>query len=142
MSGDTSDADDDVDAGDEPDEVEAPTELKKAHELTTKLRADGYSVGFDADDLVDDFDDHREQSIALLEADDVSAFFLVVERDQQTDFSSSVVVSDPVVYGVSQIQMLGAHFRTVLDNTGLETTELVESMVDEALVIDETTEEQ
>lgn len=125
---------------DDPDDSavddEIARELKAAHELTTKLRADGYSVGFDADDLVEDFDDHREQAHEVLDGDDVSAYFLVVERGQNADFSSSVVVDDPVVYGVSQIQMLGAHFRTVLDNTGLDTSELVESMVDEALAID------
>jgi hypothetical protein len=32
--------------------------------------------------------------------------------------------------------MLGAHFRSVLEATGLDTTDLIDAMVDEALAID------
>lgn len=38
---------------------------------------------------------------------------------------------------LAQIQMLGAHFRSVLEASGLETTTLVDAMVDEAIAIEE-----
>lgn len=126
--------------GDQPDRIEAPSDVQAAHDLTTSLRADGYSVGFDVDDVVADFPEHKQQATELLEGDDVSSFFLVVERGESADYSTSVIVDDDVVWGVSQIQMLGAHFRTVLDALPLSTTDLVSAVVDEALTIDEETD--
>ena len=122
---------------DEPDRTGAPDDVELAHDLTTTLRADGYTVGFDSSDVVGDFDEHKQTAGELLEGDDVSSFFLVVERGETTDYSTSVIVADSTVWGVSQIQMLGAHFRTVLDSLPLSTETLISAMVDEAVTIDE-----
>ena len=110
--------------------------VKAAHEIATTLRNKGYTVGFDGSDLVDDFDEHIATGQQMLEPDDLSGFFVVAHRDGQTDYSSSIAVEDNVAFGVLQIEMLGAHFRTVLDTLPLDTTTLVEAMVDEAITID------
>lgn len=122
---------------DAPDRVDAPDNVQAAHALTTALRAEGYTIGFDTEDIVEDFDEHREMAAALLDEDDVAAFFITVAREGQTDYSSSVIVDDSTVWGVTQIQLLGAHFRTVLDTLPLSTTELVDAIVDEAVTIEE-----
>lgn len=124
---------------DMPDRVHAPEDVQLAHDLTTALRADGYTVGFDTDEVVEDFADHKQQAAALLEGDDISSFFLVVERSgDTTDYSTSVIVENSTVWGVSQIQMLGAHFRTIYDALPLSTEDLISAIVDEALTIDDT----
>ena len=115
-----------------------PPTVKAAHDLATALRNDGYTVGFNAEDVVEDFDEHADQAQAQLDADDLAAFFVVAHREGQTDYSSSVVVRDDVAWGVTQIEMLGAHFRTVLEALPLDTSELIDAMVDEAVTIDET----
>lgn len=112
-------------------------EVKAAHDLATALRNEGYTVGFDSSDVVEEFDDHTVAAQRMLEADDLGAFFVVAHREGQTDYSSSVVVDDNVAWGVIQIEMLGAHFRTVLNALPLDTSELIEAIVDEALTIDE-----
>lgn len=112
-------------------------DVKAAHDLAVSLRNDGYTVGFDSDDVVEDFDQHVQDAQELLEADDLSGFFVVAHREGQTDYASSVVVNDSVAWGVVQIEMLGSHFRTIVDALPLGTTELVESIVDEALTIDD-----
>lgn len=119
-----------------PSETDPPR-VKAAHDLATALRNEGYTVGFDADDVVEDFDDHAAAARGQLDADDLAAFFVVAHREGQTDYSSSVVVRDDVAWGVTQIEMLGAHFRTVLEALPLETTDLIDAMVDEALTVDE-----
>ena len=111
--------------------------VKAAHALVTSLRADGRTVGFDSSDVVEDFDDHVAAGQDLLDAEDLGAFFVVAHRDGQTDYSTSVVLQDNVAWGVIQIEMLGSHFRTVLDALPLDTTDLIEAMVDEALTIDD-----
>lgn len=116
--------------------------VSNAHELVTALRNDGYTVGFDASDVVDEFDENIEKTRELLDGDELAGYFLVAARDGRTDYSSSVVVDDPVVHGVTQIQMLGAHFRVVLEHTGLDTSSLVDAMVDEAITIDEPDEQR
>jgi len=115
-------------------------EVKAAHDLAVSLRNDGYTVGFDSSDVVEDFDQHVDAGRDLLEADDLGAYFVVAHREGQTDYSSSVVLKDDVTWGIVQIEMLGAHFRTVLDALPLDTTDLIEAMVDEALTIDENDE--
>lgn len=115
---------------DEPD-------VKAAHDLAVSLRNDGYSVGFDSSDVVDDFDDHVSAGRELLDADDLGGYFVIAHRQGQTDYASSVIVRDPVAHGVVQIEMLGAHFRTVLDALPLSTAELVDAMVDEAITVDD-----
>lgn len=122
----------------EPERIHGPSDVELAHDLTTSLRADGYTVGFDTDeDVVDGFDDHKQEAAELLEGDDVSSFFLVVERGENADYATSVIVEDNVVWGLAQIQMLGAHFRTVLDALPFGTEGLISAIVDEALTIDE-----
>lgn len=116
---------------------DALEDVKAAHDLAVSLRNDGYTIGFDSSDVVEDFDDHVNAGRELLEADDLSGYFTVAHREGRTDYSSSVVVRDPVAHGVVQIEMLGAHFRAVLEALPLETTELVEAVVDEAIAIDE-----
>jgi hypothetical protein len=112
-------------------------DLKAVHDLQTALRNEGYTVGFGADDVVADFDDHVHDAQAQLDADDLAAFFVIAHREGQTDYASSVIVDDEVAWGVTQIQLLGAHFRTVLDALPLDTTDLIDAMVDEALTLDE-----
>ena len=121
------------------DEIHIPDDVKAAHDLGVKLRADGYSVGFEADDVLDEqtFADHKEQAAKTLFDEDVASFYLAVERDQHTDYSTSCIVQDQSVWGISQIQMLGAHFRMVHDALPLSTSELIDAMVDEAITIDE-----
>jgi hypothetical protein len=115
-------------------------EVKAAHDLATSLRNDGYTVGFDSSDVVEDFDEHVDAGQQLLDADDLGAYFVVAHREGQTDYSTSVVLEDNVAWGVIQIEMLGAHFRTVLDALPLDTSDLIEAMVDEALTINENDE--
>lgn len=114
-----------------------PSDVKAAHDLVTALRNEGHTVGFESGDLVDAFDDHVERAQAQLDADDLAAFYVIAHRQGQTDYSSSVVVDDSVIWGLIQVEMLGAHFRTVLESLPLDTTELIDAMVDEALAIDE-----
>lgn len=52
-------------------ETDDPPEVKAAHDLALALRQDGYSVGFDSSDVVDDFDEHSAQAQAMLGADDL-----------------------------------------------------------------------
>lgn len=113
------------------------SDVKAVHDLSVSLRNDGYTVGFDSSDVVEDFDDHVEAGRELLDADDLGGYFVVAHRQGQTDYASSVIVRDPVAHGVVQIEMLGAHFRTVLEALPLNTTELVEAIVDEALTVDD-----
>lgn len=117
-----------------PDET---PKIKAAHDVVDALRAEGYTVGFDSDDVVEDFDEHAGEAQDQLDAEDLAAFFVVAHREGQTDYSSSVVLEDEVAWGLVQIEMLGAHFRTVLDALPLSTTELVDAMVDEAIAADE-----
>ena len=117
-------------------------QVRAAHDLSTTLRNKGYSVGFDTDDLVEDFDEHTASGQALLDADDLGAFFVIAHRQGQTDYGSSVVLDDSLAYSLIQIEMLGSHFRTVLDTLPLSTTELVDAMVDEALTIDDMEDEE
>lgn len=114
-----------------------PSKVEAAHDLATTLRNEGYTVGFDSSDVVEEFDEHVDAAQQQLDAEDLGAFFVVAHRDGQTDYSSSVVLDHDVAWGVIQIEMLGAHFRSVLDALPLDTTALVEAMVDEALTIDE-----
>lgn len=118
-----------------------PPEIKAVHDLATALRNDGYTVGLDAEDVVEDFDEHVTAAQAQLDAGDLAAYYVIAHREGQTDYSSSVIVDDSVAWGVVQIEMLGAHFRTVLDALPLDTTELVEAIVDEAITIDPTDDE-
>ena len=113
------------------------SDVKAVHDIAVSLRNDGYTVGFDSSDVVEDFDDHVEAGRELLDADDLGGYFVVAHRQGQTDYASSVIVRDPVAHGVVQIEMLGAHFRTVLEALPLNTTELVEAIVDEAITVDE-----
>ena len=114
-----------------------PSDVKAAHDIATALRNDGYTVGFDSSDVVEDFDDHVAAAQADLNPDDLGAFFMVAHRDGQTDYATSVVLEHDVAWGVIQIEMLGAHLRTVLEALPLDATDLIEAMVDEALVIDD-----
>ncbi|WP_254535257.1 hypothetical protein [Halomarina litorea] len=113
------------------------SEVQAAHQLITTLRNQGYTVGLDTDDIVEDFNDHTVSAQALLDADDLGAFFVIAHRQGQTDYSTSVILDESVAWGVIQIEMLGSHFRTVLDALPLSTTELVDAMVDEAITIEE-----
>ena len=113
-----------------------PSDVKAAHDIATALRSDGYTIGFDSSDIVEDFDDHVAAAQADLDADDLGAFFTVAHRDGQTDYATSVVLKHDVAWGVVQVEMLGAHFRTVLEALPLDSTDLIKAMVDEALVID------
>jgi len=110
-------------------------EVKAAHDIALALRNDGYSIGYDSDDVLEDFDEHVEHGQDLLDPDDLGGFFVVAHRDGQTDFGTSVVLRDEVAYGVVQIQMLGAHFRAVHDTLPLDVETLVDAMIDEALTI-------
>jgi hypothetical protein len=114
-----------------------PADVKAAHDIATALRNDGYTIGFDSADVVEDFDDHVAAAQADLGADDLGAFFTVAHRDGQTDYATSVVLEHDVAWGVIQIEMLGSHFRTVLEALPLDTADLIEAMVDEALTIDD-----
>jgi len=114
-----------------------PSEEKRAHELITTLRNDGYDVAYGAD-TNDAFDDHvAEARAALDEPDALMGYYLVAMAEGQTDYYSSTVVEGSTAMALAQIQMLGAHFRSVLEATGLETTTLVDAMVDEAITIEE-----
>lgn len=114
-----------------------PPPEKVVHDVMNRLRADGYEVGLNAGDYVDAFPEHVQETKRQLDAEDLRACFLVAYREGHTDYSSAVSVDDSVAWGVIQIQMLGAHFRTVLDALSLSTTDLVSAMVDEALAVDE-----
>lgn len=114
-----------------------PPEVKAAHDIATTLRNDGYTIGFGSSDVVDDFDDHAIAAKRMLDVEDLGAFFVVSHRDGQTDYSTSVVLRDDVAWGVIQIEMLGAHFRAVLEALPLDTSDLIDAMVDEAITIDE-----
>ena len=118
-------------------EEEDPSRIKAAHDLSTSLRAEGYTVGFDSADIVEDWPTHVERGQRLLDYDDLGGYFVVAHRDGQTDYATSVVVNDSVAWGVVQIEMLGAHFRAVHDALPLNVDELIEAMVDEAVTIDE-----
>jgi deoxyribodipyrimidine photolyase-like uncharacterized protein len=109
---------------------------KRVHELITTLRNDGYDVAYGADEN-NDFPEHVAQACEALEPDELMGYYLVVMAPETTDYYSSSVVGGGTAMGVTQIQMLGAHFRSVLEATGLETTQLVDAMVDEAVTIGE-----
>jgi len=116
--------------------IPMPERSKRVHELITALRNDGYTVAYGADEN-DDFPEHVARAREALEPDELMGYYLVVMAPETTDYYSSTVVGGGTAMGVTQIQMLGAHFRSVLDATGLETTQLVDAMVDEGLMIDE-----
>ena len=112
-------------------------ETKRAHELIAALRSDGYEVAYGAA-TNEDFPEHvgiaRD---ALDDPDDLMGYFLVAMTEGQTDYYSSTVLEGGTPMALAQIQMLGAHFRSVLEVTSLDTTDLIDAMVDEALAIDE-----
>lgn len=114
-----------------------PPELKALHDISLALRADGYTVGFDASDLNDDFTDHVTESKRLLDVDDLGGYFIVAHRDGQTDYASDVVVEDSLAYGIVQIEMLAAHFRAVHETLPLSVGDLVDAMVDEAVTVED-----
>lgn len=116
---------------------EPPPKVKAVHDVVTALRNDGYTVGFDSDDVVEDFDEHVAQGQQQLDADDLAAYFVVAHREGQTDYGTSVVLGDDVVWGLIQVEMLGAHFRAVLDALPLSTTDLIDAMIDEAIAVDD-----
>jgi hypothetical protein len=111
-------------------------EAKRAHELITSLRNDGYDVAYGAD-INEDFSEYvgiaRD---ALEDPDELMGYFLVAMTEGQTDYYSSTVLGSGTPVALAQIQMLGAHFRSVLEATGLDTTDLIDAMADEALAID------
>ena len=111
-------------------------EAKRAHTLITALRNDGYDVAYGAD-TNEDFPEHVDVAReALEEPAELMGYFLVAMTEGQTDYYSSTVLGGGTPVALAQIQMLGAHFRTVLEATGLDTTDLIDAMVDEALAID------
>jgi hypothetical protein len=109
---------------------------KRVHELITALRNEGYSVAYGTEEN-GDFPKHLAQAREALESDELMGYYLVVMAPGTTDYYSSTVVGSGTAAAVTQIQMLGAHFRSVLETTGLETTRLVDAMVDEAVTIEE-----
>jgi hypothetical protein len=112
-------------------------ETKRTHELITALRNDGYDVAYGTD-ANEDFPDHVDIARNALEnPDELMGYFLVAMAEGQTDYYSSTVLEAGTPMAVAQIQMLGAHFRAVLDTTGLDTTDLIDAMVDEALAVNE-----
>lgn len=113
-----------------------PDRSKRVHELITALRNDGYAVAYGADENAD-FPDHVVQAREALKPDEAMGYYLVVMAPGTTDYYSSTVVEGGTAVGVTQIQMLGAHFRSVLEATGLDTTQLVDAMIDEAITIEE-----
>jgi hypothetical protein len=112
-------------------------ETKHAHKLITALRNDGYDIAYGAD-TNEDFPEHvgiaRD---ALKDTDELMGYFLVAMTEGQTDYYSSTVLGGGTPVALAQIQMLGAHFRSVLKATGLDTTDLIDSMVDEALAVED-----
>jgi len=112
-----------------------PDQTKRAHELITALRNDGYDVAYGAD-ANDAFPEHVGQARDALNADELMGYYLVAMAEGQTDYYSSTVLEGSTASAIAQIQMLGAHFRSVKEATGLETAALIEAMVDEALTID------
>lgn len=120
---------------------EPSSKVEAAHDVVNALRAEGHTVGFQSEDIVEDFDSHAEQAKATLDADDLAGFFVVAHRSGHTDFASSVVLGDSVAWGLVQIEMLGAHFRSVHDQLPLDTTELIEAMMDEAIAVEEMDDE-
>jgi len=113
-----------------------PERSKRVHELITALRNDGYTVAYGTDEN-DDFAEHVAQAREALKPNELMGYYLVVMAPETTDYYSSTVVGGGTAMGVTQIQMLGAHFRSVLGATGLETTQLVDAMIDEAVTIGE-----
>ena len=112
-------------------------ETKRAHELITALRNDGYDVAYGTE-TNEDFPEHVDLARdALEDPDELMGYFLVAMNEGQTDYYSSTVLRAGPPVGMAQIQMLGAHFRAVLDATGLDTTDLIDAMVDEALAVNE-----
>ena len=109
---------------------------KRVHELITALRNDGYTVAYGAEEN-GDFPEHVAQAREALEADELMGYYLVVMAPETTDYYSSTIVEGGTAMAVTQIQMLGTHFRSVLEATGLETTQLVYVMVNEAVTIGE-----
>lgn len=116
---------------------EDPPKVKAAHDVVDSLRAEGYTVVLHTSDVVDDFEHGVERSKELLEADDLAACFVVAHREGQTDYGTTVVVNDSTIWGLIQIEMLGAHFRTVHDALPLDVDELVDAMIDEAVSTEE-----
>lgn len=114
---------------------------KRAHELITTLRNAGYDVAYGAgtnDAFPEHVDTARE---ALADPETLMGYYLVVMADGTTDYYSSTVLEGSTAMHVAQIQMLGAHFRSVLEATGLETTQLVSAMVDEMITIEDADDE-
>lgn len=116
---------------------EPESDVQAVHDLSMALRNEGYSVGLDSSDYVEDFDEHAAEAQDLLDVDDLGGFFVISHRQGQTDYATSVVVDDNVAWGLVQIEMLGAHFRTVLQALPVDTSDLVNAMVDEALTIED-----
>ncbi len=105
--------------------------------MITALRNEGYTVSYSGA-VNSDFEKHVEEAKKPLEEpDDLMGFYLLAMLEGRTDYYSSTVLGGGPPSAIAQIQMLGSHFRSVLDSTGLETTTLVEAMVDEALTIDD-----
>jgi len=116
-------------------------QTKRVHELITTLRNDGYNVAYGAAEN-EDFAEHAKLAREALEADGLMGYYLTVMAPGQTDYySSTVVEGQESAMALAQIQMLGSHFRTVLEATGLDTTTLIDAMVDEALTIEEIDDE-
>lgn len=108
---------------------------KRVHELITTLRNGGWSVAYGADGN-EDFPEQVAAARDALEPEDLMGYYLVAMEPEQTDYYSSTVVEGGTAMAVAQIQMLGAHFRSVLEATGLDTRDLVDAMVDEAVTIE------
>lgn len=111
-------------------------QTKRVHELITSLRNDGYTIAYGAPEN-EDFQEHVDEARDALDPEDLMGFYLVVMGPEQNDYYGSTVVEGGTATALSQIQMLGSHFRSVLEYTGLSTTDLIDAMVDEALTVDE-----
>ena len=112
-------------------------ETKRAHELITALRNDGYDVAYGVD-TNEDFSEHVGVARdAFNDPDELMGYFLVAMTEGRTDYYSSTILGGGTPVALAQIQMLGAHFRTVLEATGLDTTDLIDAMVDEALAVED-----
>lgn len=110
---------------------------KRVHDLLTSLRNDGVDVAYGGGENTD-FPDHVDTAQQALEdPDELMGYYLVVMAEGQTDYYSSTVLEGGTAMAITQIQMLGVHFRSVLEATGLDTTDLIDAMIDEALTIEE-----
>lgn len=114
----------------------AMSDAKRTHELITALRNDGYDVAYGTA-ANEDFPEHVDAARdALEDPSELMGYYLVAMAEGQTDYHASTVLGGGTPAAIAQIQMLGTHFRTVLEATGLDTTQLIDAMVDEALAIE------